>query len=179
VTKYIIAAAVFLALVGANIVQYQKIDTLEKQLESVKAERDGKIAEVQTLTTANGKWEEVTQTLRTDLATANKTNQLVQEAADRATAALVSAKKQRDRTLRQLTEAKEKLYAVDQACNSWGAQPVCRGVTVSLQSAWGAAQRDGDNASAGGEVHPALRDGTLRPDYAGQHTGPPDPRGAH
>lgn len=47
-----------------------------------------------------------------------------------------AAHAERDRTLAQLTQLRETLYANDPSCATWGARPVCGALSDSLRDQW-------------------------------------------
>ena len=90
-------------------------------------------------------------TLTTRLTECVGTNQRVEEAAKTAAATAARAQAQRNAALRQLTEARKKLYANDATCAAWGSAPVCAGVSRGLLDTWQAtrsADQDGTDRHA-------------------------------
>jgi hypothetical protein len=90
--------------------------------------------------------------------------QQVQEAEKAALAQAAKAEAQRGRALRQLTEAREKLYANDATCDAWGRAPVCGGVSGELRNLWERARGADADGGGGGAEDPVRGD---RPDPAG------------
>jgi len=77
-------------------------------------------------------------------------NERVAEAAKKATDDAVLAQQQRNTALRQLNEARKKLYATNATCAAWGSAPVCGPVSNGLRDLWDATHRADENGGSGG-----------------------------
>lgn len=87
-------------------------------------------------------------------------NQRVQQAAESAAAQAARAQAQRNTALRQLSDARKKLYANDATCAAWGSAPVCGGVSGGLRELWNATRSADENGADRGteapvRAHPA------------------------
>lgn len=94
------------------------------------------------------------KTLTTRLTECVGTNQRVEEAAKTAAAAAAWAQAQRNAALRQLSDARKKLYANDATCAAWGSAPVCGGVSGGLRELWNATRSADENGAGRGTEAP-------------------------
>ena len=121
-----------------------------EQIEALEAERDGwkELAEtraqsVSNLTTANDANLANVKRLSEDLKDAIGRNQDTEAALAKARAEAAASKRAATMALDNLRKSRENLYAQDDDCRAWAAQPVCRAVSDSLRQQWGQAGTGG------------------------------------
>lgn len=106
----------------------------------------------------------------------NQETALILAAAERARDA---ARAERDRALSRYQAEREKAYATNTTCGSWGSAPVCGVISDSVRQQW-EQTRSGDSGAdrAGGRGAPAAGADQFHPDRgadAGAGPGPGDP----
>ena len=121
-----------------------------EQIEALKAERDGwkDLAEtrevsISNLTTANDANFQNVRKLSDQLSNAIGKNQDTEAALAIARQEAANAKRAATQALDNLRKSRETLYAQDNDCRAWAAQPVCRAVSDSLRQQWGQAGTGG------------------------------------
>lgn len=172
-----VLAALVLILGGTIYGQHQHAVALEAQVKSLTTQRDDADKANKNLADANGKYETATKQLADDLDACVGKKQAVDAILASTQATLAKVTKQRNAAMKQLNDTKEKLYAADPACASWGALPVCGGLSDGLRQQWQQAQHvgDGNSADSGSGSAPAAHADPGQHDGAAGAAGPPAP----